>query len=258
MKKKRCGIYCIENILDNRKYIGLSRDIDRRWCEHKSELNNNNHDNNYLQNAWNKYGCVNFKFYVLELCDEDCLSEMEKHYIKLYKTLSHENGYNLTIGGENTSIGRRVVSLIDGTVYNFVSEAAEKENITSTTMINWCKRKQKYAYLDEFNLLSEEEKKYLQDFDWDKLIHDKLSNAHSKCNLSKETLEKLSSATSGSNNPMAFRVYCPELDEIFDCAKYASEKYNICYTSISSCIKGRIKSAGRHPITKEKLTWEKI
>lgn len=62
----------------------------------------------------------------------------------------------------------------------------------------------------------------------------------------------------GSNNPRAMKVYCPQLDETFDCMTYATEKYGINKGSISSCIKRKLKSAGKHPITGERLTWELI
>lgn len=257
-KDKLCGVYCIENIFNRKKYIGISRDIKRRWSEHKTELKYHTHVNQYLQRAWDKYGELNFKFYVIELCDENILSDRECYYIKLYKTLSHENGYNLTVGGENTSIGKLVISLKDGVIYNFVYEAAKKENIAPITMISWCRQKRNYMYLDEFNLLSQEEKDYWCNFDWDKANHDKLSKAHSRDNLSEETIKKLSLATSGENNPRAYSVYCPQLNESFSCVKYASDKYNICYSSISQCINGKLKSAGKHPVTGEKLTWKKI
>lgn len=98
MAKYLCGIYCIENIIDNRKYIGLSRDIYRRWGEHKSELRRGTHANVYLQNAWNKYGEDNFEFNIVELCDPFVICDRERYYIAEYHTLSHENGYNLTKG----------------------------------------------------------------------------------------------------------------------------------------------------------------
>ena len=72
-----CGIYCIENIMDGKKYIGQSKNIYTRWYQHKLELNYNKHGNRYLQNAWNKYGENNFKFYIIEKCSEDELNEKE-------------------------------------------------------------------------------------------------------------------------------------------------------------------------------------
>ena len=107
MKKYLCGIYCIENIANNRKYIGLSRDIRRRWNEHRSDLRNNNHVNVYLQNAWNKYKQDNFEFIILEECDLDVLDEREKYYIKLYKDMGL--AYNIHDGGnEGNNLGKHL------------------------------------------------------------------------------------------------------------------------------------------------------
>ena len=125
-------------------------------------------------------------------------------------------------------------------------------------MIDWCRKKYKYMYLNEYNSLTQAEQNYWRNFDWEKYIHEKLSKAHSRDNLSEQTLKKLSDATSGKNNPRALKVFCPQLNETFDCIKYVTDKYNINRGSISQCLKGKLKSAGRHPITGEKLTWEKI
>ena len=95
------GIYCIENIVTHKKYIGQSKNIDDRWCKHKNELNKNKHDNDYLQNAWLKYGEHNFDFYILEICIESELDAKEIYYIDLYNTLNRNYGYNLKSGGQN-------------------------------------------------------------------------------------------------------------------------------------------------------------
>jgi hypothetical protein len=96
-KNKICGIYCIENLINNKKYIGQSIDINQRWRTHKSELNNNKHYNIQLQRAWNKYGNKNFNFYIIENCDYMCIDEREKFYIAKYNT--YKNGYNRDLGG---------------------------------------------------------------------------------------------------------------------------------------------------------------
>ncbi len=48
-----CGIYKIENILDNKIYVGSSIDISKRLMKHKYHLRGDYHNNNYLQNAYN-------------------------------------------------------------------------------------------------------------------------------------------------------------------------------------------------------------
>lgn len=97
----KSGIYCIENIKTNKKYIGQSVDIKDRWRRHISELNKGTHENDYLQKAWNKYTESNFRFYVLEYCHIDKLDEIEVYYIEKYNTLNRDLGYNLKSGGQN-------------------------------------------------------------------------------------------------------------------------------------------------------------
>ena len=42
------------------------------------------------------------------------------------------------------------------------------------------------------------------------------------------------------------------------CVKDASEKYNIDNSGLVKCCKGQYKSAGKHPVTGEKLVWKYI
>lgn len=59
----------------------------------------------------------------------------------------------------------------------------------------------------------------------------------------------------GENHPRCRAVYCFELDEYFWGAKEAEDKYGIHKADIAKCCKGKLKSAGKHPVTKEKLHW---
>ena len=91
------GIYVIINVINDKKYIGQSNDIPRRWIEHRTLLNNNKHGNTYLQASWNKYGAKSFVFRVLQYCTTDKLNQLEIAYIKHFD--SYRNGYNGTLGG---------------------------------------------------------------------------------------------------------------------------------------------------------------
>lgn len=259
MEKYLCGIYCITNVINNKKYIGLSRDIRRRWNEHKSDLRNNNHSNIYLQREWNMYTEDSFEFSVIELCDPLEICDRERYYIAEYHTLSHESGYNFTSGGECvTTTNKQVIHLLSCKIYNSVREAARDNGVVDITMIDWCHKYYNFMYLDEYNSMSQEQKDYYTNFDWATFMHKKLSKAHSRENLSETTLLKLQQCTSGKNNPRATPIYSPELNEVFWGAKEVKDKYGINQGSISSCINGKLAHAGKHPITGEPLTWTKI
>lgn len=88
------GVYCIENLINNKKYIGSSVNVLVRLEKHRALLRANIHPNPYLQNAWNKHKEENFICYLLEAYDtniEDYLTRKEQNWID---ALNSE--YNLT------------------------------------------------------------------------------------------------------------------------------------------------------------------
>lgn len=92
----KCGVYKITCTKNNKIYIGSSKHIKKRWKEHIESLNNNRHNNFYLQSDWNYYGEKSFKFEVLELCKEDKQFELEQKYLdKLKPYNKNGNGYNI-------------------------------------------------------------------------------------------------------------------------------------------------------------------
>jgi len=95
---KNCGIYIIRNLVNNKIYIGSSVNIKRRFSQHKSTLRHNTHRNKHLQNAWNKYGEINFEFVILEhhSYPEKVLGREDK-CIKLYSPEYN----NILVNSEN-------------------------------------------------------------------------------------------------------------------------------------------------------------
>lgn len=109
-KDKVAGVYCIENIVNNKKYIGLTRNINKRLQDHKYKLKNNKHENDLLQKSFNKYGFENFKFYILETTDDlRSLSDMEIYYIEKYNTLDKNFGFNIMDGGSTGVIPKEYI-----------------------------------------------------------------------------------------------------------------------------------------------------
>lgn len=94
------GIYCIENTLNNKKYIGLTINIKQRFKFHYNRLIQNKHKNKHLQSSVNKNNILNFNFKIIEYCSENDLISKEIYYINEFKTYLSEFGYNKTYGGE--------------------------------------------------------------------------------------------------------------------------------------------------------------
>ena len=89
------GIYKIENQLNNKIYIGQSKNITQRWKEHRARYQIKDSP---LYRAIRKYGIENFSFEVIEECEINQLDEREIYWITFYN--SYKNGYNQTSGGE--------------------------------------------------------------------------------------------------------------------------------------------------------------
>lgn len=83
-KKITPCIYIIINTKNKKFYIGQTVNFRQRRNLHVSQLNRNIHDNQHLQNAWNKHGSKYFVFKVLEYCDIDYLDEREQYYIDMH------------------------------------------------------------------------------------------------------------------------------------------------------------------------------
>lgn len=89
------GIYTVTNIIDNKIYVGYSKNCNKRFAEHTSLLLNNKHKNLHLQNAWNKYGKDKFVFEILEECDKQYLASQEHYWVITLNTRDFNFGYNI-------------------------------------------------------------------------------------------------------------------------------------------------------------------
>jgi group I intron endonuclease len=101
------GIYCIENLINNKKYIGQTQDIRHRKRNHLSNLDRCADDCDLLQRAWIKYGKESFKFYIIEECSLEILNDREIYWIKELHSHKTEWGYNISWGGDAFMRGRK-------------------------------------------------------------------------------------------------------------------------------------------------------
>lgn len=121
-------IYCIENKMNHKKYIGLTtRSIKERFSEHcKADT--------VIGEAIRKYGVDNFMCYEVDNAQsKNELSELEVHYIHHFGTL--KDGYNCTIGGDGVKYDDTVEVLLNKRQEHFV-RYVEKENEKSIDINN--------------------------------------------------------------------------------------------------------------------------
>lgn len=88
------GIYKFTNKITGESYIGQSKNISRRYQEHKKSSGNDT----YFHRMLKHYGFWNFDFEVLEECSPKELDGREKYYISKFRT-KYPNGYNKDSGG---------------------------------------------------------------------------------------------------------------------------------------------------------------
>lgn len=129
-------VYKIINSLNKKAYIGITKNIEDRFSFHRTRYNKitkREYIEKPLYKAFRKYGIENFKFIVLY--DNLTLKEAKKKEIELikkFKTLTHENGYNVTKGGDwrsNCGENNNTSILTEKEVFDIRERIANGENI---------------------------------------------------------------------------------------------------------------------------------
>lgn len=107
----KSGIYCIENKLNGKKYIGQSGNAEERKEKHHGECRT-------IWMAIKKYEKENFNKYVILYCEEWELDRYETICIKIFHSHVSEWGYNVALGGGAPMRGR-----------NHTDETKEKQRL---------------------------------------------------------------------------------------------------------------------------------
>jgi group I intron endonuclease len=181
--KNKSGIYCIENKLNHKKYIGQTKQkfIKRYWY-HLWSLRNGNHFNKKLLNSFNKNNEDDFIFYMVEEeYDVDKINELEKKYIKEFNTI--ESGYNISEGGQE----QHLVQYVSAESRKKVGQL-NKERMTGKKLSEETKQRMREA--SHHQRQSEDGRR-------------RISEAMKNRIVSDETKEKLRNANIGSKSPVA-------------------------------------------------------
>jgi group I intron endonuclease len=284
-------VYKYTNKVNGKIYIGITkRDIDTRHKEHIRNIN----DGYIFHNALKKYGIDNFHLELIDIAKDYAeLKEKEKLYIKQFNSyvrFPKSNGYNNTLGGEGTigfkfsEVQKRRISVQKKEFYSKNPHPAKGRIVTEIQ-----KRRQQKAMKGKYDGINnpfygkkhdKEKCKQLSISAKNRIKRDghhmkgkkhsdetkkkiglksKERNASKNLMFSKEQgieqRTRHSEYMSGSNNPNAVKIICLTTNEVFDYGMSASKKYNIDRSNLTKCLKGKLKYAGLHPETGERLLW---
>jgi len=217
---------------------------------------------------------------------------------RTYTRYKDSNGYNRTLGGEgvrglthskesiekmkkslkgkrkgaNNPSARKVVCLNTGEVFNTMKDASSKYNAPYHHICSCCNgdrlssgvddkgNKLVWMYYEEYKSLTKgeiiEKIKYAEESRLGENHHfyNKGMSEESKRKMSESAIERYKN----SEHPRNRKVKCTTTGEIFNSIMDASRHYNIHRTTISQCCSGTRESAGRHPVTNEKMMWEYV
>ena len=143
---------------------------------------------------------------------------------------------NYNTHAENMNI--KVICLTTNEVFNSIKEASEKYNIKNSCLISaCCKKIRNYTgkLSDGTKLLW----MYYTEYLTKNSIPGWYDNYINNFNFTRKT----------------FKIICITTGKIFDSQTEGGQYYNINIGSISSCCGKKIKSAGKHPETGEKMVW---
>lgn len=87
----------ITNLTNNKVYVGQTKNFPYRKAGHLYAAKRGQEYPLYC--SIRKYGVENFKFEVIEECEDDLVNEREQYWIFHYGSINPEKGYNLTTGG---------------------------------------------------------------------------------------------------------------------------------------------------------------
>jgi len=133
---KLSGIYAIVNKVNNKSYIGSSKNILSRWKSHIEEMNKRTH----YCNEFNHLELNQLDFIVLHYpVDVKDLVKLEYNYINLFNTNNPEFGYNIMskLKKNNIKTGRRLelIERLKRSKLNLSDvESIKRELCTGTSM----------------------------------------------------------------------------------------------------------------------------
>lgn len=281
-----------KNKINNKVYIGQTcQKPQYRW-----NYGEGYKQCSYFYKAIQKYGWDNFDHIILETeLSLDQANQKEQQYIQLYQSNNEFFGYNLQSGGNNKQIiansthqklsncakikwqseqQRRKMSKIMKDKWQ-TPEYRKNQSEGYQKALNNLHKKGKTTFISEQGKqkISQARKKYITQHGTPtqgkghseatkKLLSEQKKGVKNPMYGKKHTQEwkqKMSEKMTGRPGIVNRKIRCIETNEIFysitEAAKWCGLKSS---SHISQVAKGKGKTAGKHPITKQPLHWEYV
>ena len=261
-----CGIYMIQNKVNNKMYIGQAVDIEKRWRDHRRNLTNRCNENRHFINAWKRDGEENFEFTILLECEESDLNMYEEYYIFELMTYDPRVGYNKNYGGKSgrptKETKRKLSEAKKGKQLSEEHKRKLSESQRGKQLSEETKRKISEANKGENNpnygtQLSEETKRKISEAKKDKHHSEetkrKMSEAQKGKQLSEEHKRKISESQKGkqfseehkrkmSKPVVQIDSTSNEIVRVWESGIEAERQCGFNNGSISNCCNGRSKT----------------
>ena len=221
------GIYKVTNKINNKSYIGQSKNIEQRMRDHKSISRERNV---LLKRALKKYGVENFKYEVIEMCELNKLDEREIYWISVLKP-----EYNLDTGGKGSPN-----HIVSPQTKKILSEKGKEfwnklDNETKNKIISQNLKRPKIGHE-----VSKETREKLRQHNLGKK-----QSEETKEKRKKTMVEKKKNGYIQTNSGHRKKVICVETGEVFNSLKEAEDKYNL--STLCGHLKGKYETCkGKH------------
>lgn len=241
-------IYLTTNLINGKKYIG----------QHKGEINDSYLGSGVLlTKALEKYGKENFKKEILEICNSrEEADEKEKFYIQKYSAVESEMFYNLQEGGCKGDGWRSTQRWLKA----HPEEAEEIYKQNQERLKQW-KQDNPELYIEKcLTPFLEGSKKWKKEHPEEvKIIMQKVNEKKEEWQRThpEEHQKQIEVWRQKGSETNSIKILCVTTNEIFNSISEAGRHYNVAQPNITKCLKGQRKSAGRHPVTNEKLVWQR-
>lgn len=239
-------IYLTTNKINGKQYIG----------QHKGEPNDNYLGSGLgITRAIKKYGKENFSKTILCYCDtREEADKQERYYIELYDAVNSSKFYNAMEGGTGGD-GWRATKRWNKA---HPEEARRRFEESGKKLRKWVEEHPEEAALNTQKMLDAAH-------EWIKNNPEKVSEHMKKVNIArrqwqekhpKEHQQQIDKWRESGSIANSKKVLCITTDTIYLSISEAARQTNTYQSNISKCLKGERTSAGKHPITGEKLIWK--